>query len=152
MQLVYFLLGLTILLLSGTGLFMAIYVAVEWRRGSLLRKEGKITQGVITGTRIETHRVHTSRTSYDQTTYHVAFSYTVEGKTYSQEVLVNKKDYETLWKGAPVSVRYVPTRPEMVRLVDETTHKLAIPILICCSSLCFLGTAGLVIGLITHPV
>jgi hypothetical protein len=72
--LIYLLLGIIFLLPLSVGFFTVKGAVAEWKRVSLFRLEGRTTTGYITEIHEEKLRVHTGNTSYDRTSYSLAFT------------------------------------------------------------------------------
>jgi len=100
--------------MAGLGLFVLVpQFQKQSEREALLKQEGAETRGTVLRTWI-------NKGSKGSRSYHVSYQYSVGGAIYHAEARVTSSTYSRLGTNSAVSLRYVPSRPEMSMMEGET--------------------------------
>ncbi len=135
--------GFYLMVFGGLGLFITAAALSGMRTASRLKKRGITVQGQVIDRRItgEGERRRTTR-------YYLTYRYEYEGKTYSREEQVDKKQYEMSEKGAILPISLLPEQPQTATagaLQGNILHAWG------CAIICFIVVAIVLFSIFKGP-
>ena len=119
MALVIFVFVVAIVLFAGGGFFVLVVGLGLRRVNRRIVKEGRVTEGRVTGT--QTRMKRTAKTRVPQ--YFATIAFLVEGQSYEQVLQISHQHYQLWAEGTRVHLQYLPSNPKLSLLLDDRTEQ-----------------------------